>query len=426
MMEALLNWNIRAALYLLLFSFAYLLFLRRNASAGFNRFYLLLTSVLALVLPLISFTVFQVRNDTVYAAFQLPEILVNNLGASETVAAESAIFSFTIFSIFVLVSGFFLLLYVSRLLYILVLIYSHKKEKFEEMTLVKLQNDKIPFSFFHWLFVSDALKSDHRFEAVLAHEKAHARRFHSLDVLFIELLQLVFWFHPAWYFVRAELKAMHEYEADALAIGQVNKSAYQKSLLELTTFGGMLWLTNPFNVSLIKKRLLMMNRKNGNQPAQKWLKLLLVLPFLAAAILIQSCNFATDKTEEVTVKDIEVAKESIPVPEEPKAPEDEVFTVVEEMPEYPGGIQEMMNFLANNIRYPEQARREEKQGNVFVNFVIEKDGAVSNVTILRGIGAGCDEEAKRVVELMPKWKPGYQRGQAVRVSFNLPVKFTLE
>ena len=169
-----------------------------------------------------------------------------------------------------------------------------------------------------------------------------------------------------------------------------------------------------------------MNRKNGNQPAQKWLKLLLVLPFLAAAILIQSCNFATDTTEEVTVKDIEVAKESIPVPEEPKAPEDEVFTVVEDMPVYPGGIQEMMNFLANNIRYPEQARREEKQGNVFVNFVIEKDGAVSNVTILRGIGAGCDEEAKRVVELMPKWKPGYQRGQAVRVSFNLPVKFTLE
>ncbi len=426
MMEALLNWNIRAALYLLLFALSYLLFLRRNASASFNRFYLLSSSVLALLLPLLSLNIFQVRNDVVYGAFQLPEILVNNLGVADIVVAENAVYSFSIFSVFALVSAFFLLLYVLRLLYISVLIYSHKKENLTGMTLVKVQNDKVPFSFFHWLFVSEALKSDYRFESVLAHEKAHAKRLHSLDVLFMELLQLVFWFHPAWYFMRAELKAMHEYEADALAIGQVNKNAYQKSLLELTTFGGMLWLTNPFNVSLIKKRLLMMNRKNGNQPAQKWLKLLLVLPFLAAAIFIQSCNFGTDKTEEITVKDVEVAKESIPEPEEPKAPEAEIFTVVEEMPEFPGGPSEMMKFLANNLTYPEQARRQKIEGRVFVNFVVEKDGAVSNVTILRGIGAGCDEEAIRVVELMPKWTPGYQRGQAVRVSFNLPIKFALE
>ncbi|MCK9450742.1 MAG: M56 family metallopeptidase [Bacteroidales bacterium] len=429
MMESLLNWNMRAALYLLLFSIAYLLLLRRNASAGFNRFYLLLTSVLALVLPLISLTVFQVHNDAVYAAFQLPEILVNNLGASDTVVAESTGFSLRIFSVFALVSLFFLLLYVSRLLYILVLIFGHQKEKHAEMTLVKLQNDKVPFSFFHWLFVSDALKSDRRFEAVLAHEKAHSKRLHSLDVLFIELLQIVFWFHPAWYFMRAELKAMHEYEADAIAIAAVNKTTYQRSLLELTTFGGMLWLTNPFNVSLIKKRLLMMNRKNGNQPSQKWLKLLMVLPFLAAAIFIQSCNFGTDKTEEITVKEVETARENLPEPETPEVPQEpeaEIFTVVEEMPVYPGGASEMMNFLANNIQYPEQARRQKIQGRVFVNFVVEKDGAVSNVKILRGIGSGCDEEAIRVVELMPKWKPGKQRGQAVRVSFNLPVKFVLE
>ncbi len=92
------------------------------------------------------------------------------------------------------------------------------------------------------------------------------------------------------------------------------------------------------------------------------------------------------------------------------------------MPEYPGGVQEMMNFLANNLTYPEKARREKIQGRVFVNFVVEKDGAVSNVNILRGIGAGCDEEAKRVVELMPNWKPGEQNGEPVRVSFNLPVE----
>ena len=99
--------------------------------------------------------------------------------------------------------------------------------------------------------------------------------------------------------------------------------------------------------------------------------------------------------------------------------------VVEESASFPGGIQEMMNFIKNNLKYPQQARETGTQGKVFVSFVVEKDGSLTDVKVLRDIGSGCGEEAVRVVKSMPKWKPAKQRGKPVRMQFNLPVAFTL-
>jgi protein TonB len=104
----------------------------------------------------------------------------------------------------------------------------------------------------------------------------------------------------------------------------------------------------------------------------------------------------------------------------------EIFTVVEEQPGYPGGEEARIGFLQQNIKYPEEAKELGIQGRVFVTFVVEVDGSISDVRVLRGIGGGCDEEAIRVVKAMPKWVPGKQRGVPVRVQFNLPIKFTLQ
>lgn len=106
--------------------------------------------------------------------------------------------------------------------------------------------------------------------------------------------------------------------------------------------------------------------------------------------------------------------------------DDAIFFVVEVQPEFPGGMDSMYAFIQKNLIYPEKAKAEGIEGRVFITFTIEKDGSVSNVKILRGIGGGCDEAAKEVVEKMPKWKPGTQRGKPVRVQFNLPIKFELE
>jgi protein TonB len=119
-------------------------------------------------------------------------------------------------------------------------------------------------------------------------------------------------------------------------------------------------------------------------------------------------------------------EEYIPVEEEEEIVEAEIFTVVESMPEFPGGTGELYKYLGNSIKYPPLAKESGIQGRVFVNFVVEPNGSISNVKVLRGIGGGCDEEAIRVVKAMPTWKPGKQRGKAVRVSYNLPIKFTLQ
>jgi protein TonB len=140
--------------------------------------------------------------------------------------------------------------------------------------------------------------------------------------------------------------------------------------------------------------------------------------------------------DDVEVEDIEINAEMdqnevmeeyvAPEIEEEEVVEQEVFTIVEEMPGYPGGDAKMYEYLGKNIKYPQIARESSIQGRVFVNFVVEPDGSVTNVKVLRGIGGGCDEEAMRVVKSMPKWKPGKQRGKAVRVSYTLPVVFKLQ
>lgn len=112
--------------------------------------------------------------------------------------------------------------------------------------------------------------------------------------------------------------------------------------------------------------------------------------------------------------------------EEEESGETEIFTVVEEAPGFPGGDVKRIQFLQDNIRYPQMARESGIQGTVYVTFVVERSGAVTDVRILRGIGGGCDEEAIRVIKAMPKWNPGKQRGKPVRVQFNMPIKFTLQ
>lgn len=106
--------------------------------------------------------------------------------------------------------------------------------------------------------------------------------------------------------------------------------------------------------------------------------------------------------------------------------EEQVFTVVEQQPEFPGGIAEMYKFLSKNIKYPSAASRANVQGKVFLTFVVNTDGSIQDVQVLKGLGFGTDEEAIRVVKTMPKWKPGKQSGRPVRVKYNLPINFQLE
>lgn len=127
----------------------------------------------------------------------------------------------------------------------------------------------------------------------------------------------------------------------------------------------------------------------------------------------------TEETKNVEITQVKV-EEEVEVAEEP------IFTVVESEPEFPGGMEALYKYLAQNIKYPQLARENGITGKVYVTFVVEKDGSIANPRILRDIGGGCGAEAIRVVKAMPKWSPGKQRGKAVRVQFNLPVNFNLK
>ena len=123
-------------------------------------------------------------------------------------------------------------------------------------------------------------------------------------------------------------------------------------------------------------------------------------------------------------KNIEITP--VVIEEEEDETETQIFTVVENDPEFPGGMDALYKYLAQNIKYPQLARDNGITGKVYVTFVVEKDGSIANPKVLRDIGGGCGQEAIRVVKSMPKWTPGKQRGKAVRVQFNLPVNFSLK
>lgn len=136
-----------------------------------------------------------------------------------------------------------------------------------------------------------------------------------------------------------------------------------------------------------------------------------------------------EEVEDIEIEDTDIDEDTeveiMDIPDEVNS-EPEIFTVVEQMPDFPGGVEELYRFLGKNMKYPAMAKDAGIKGRVYVNFVVYEDGSIKDVKVLRGIGGGCDEEAVRVVKSMPKWKAGKQRGKAVRVSYNLPINFTLK
>ncbi|WP_229363451.1 energy transducer TonB [Flectobacillus sp. BAB-3569] len=122
--------------------------------------------------------------------------------------------------------------------------------------------------------------------------------------------------------------------------------------------------------------------------------------------------------------DARPAKEEAPV-EPPKPVEEEIFTAVEQQAEFPGGIPAFAKFLQKNLKYPAAAQRANVQGKVYVQFVVNTDGSIQGVEVLKSVGFGCDEEAVRVIKMVPKWNPGKQSGRPVRSRFTVPINFVL-
>lgn len=395
-----------------------------------RRFILIVSLVLPFILPFIDVREWLESRDRMimlthfdYSAV-LPEIVVG----SEVAETGSRVFVLSEWIGYLYLAGVVVLLV--RLVvqaFSLYRLIVRMPEKEINGVRVKCLNDPSgPFSFFGWIFMNPATVKEDEISEILTHEMAHVKQHHSVDVLLAEMVSICCWMNPFAWLLKREVRLNLEFLADrkVMEAGFATKS-YQYHLLGLA-YNHKYGLSNNFNFSHLKQRIIMMNKKKSNAAGHiKYA--LFVLP--AFALLVAgniSCSQDASQTED--------AKEEVVAPVSPEAKEapadstakEEVFMVAEQMPEFPGGMKEMLKFLQENVKYPENAMKNNVQGGVIVQFVVEKDGTPTEFKVLRSVDPDLDAEALRVMKAMPKWKPGMQKGQVVRVKFTVPVSFKLQ
>ena len=297
---------------------------------------------------------------------------------------------------------------------------------------LKVHNGKEkPFSWFGWVVMSE---DDLNYGAreILTHEAAHVHAGHSLDIVLADAVIMLQWFNPLAWIMKNCLKDIHEFEADEAVIESgVNAKQYQLLIIKKAVGARLYSIANSFNHSLTKKRITMMCKEKS----KKWrcAKALYIVPVAAIAALsfstVEATNPHNGKDNEFvansTISGIDCVYDSTSKPDN-EDPE-KIYQVVEVQPEFPGGTSEMMKFLSQNIKYPVVAREAGKEGRAVVTFVVNKDGLITNTEIVKSAGdASLDAEAVRVVESMPRWKPGMQGGKAVNVRYTLPIMFRLQ
>lgn len=458
-------YSIKVAICLAAFYLFYKLLLSRDTFHAFNRATLLLLMLLSLVLPFVNISVDEptVAYDGMVQIEQLLAMGVVDDGP----ALSGPTLIQVLFAIYIIGVALFLVGEICSLVRLHRLISGkYSVTTADGIKIVVIDDDVAPFSWFNNIVISRSDYESGRSE-ILIHEKAHIARRHSLDIMLCNMLLIFQWFNPAAWLLRRELQNIHEYEADEAVIQSgADASEYQLLLIRKAVGERLFSMANNLNHNSLKKRITMMLIKKSNPWNRA--KILLTVPVAAVAVVA----FATPKAESLS-KEIEhdsnalvnSVVRSMPgtaghlvmstgeagaagMPAEAAAPETaaadslrgrvagvtvgaskddgRVFDVVEEQPRYPGGTNALMTYLRDNIKYPAEAAKAGIQGKVIVQFVIGKDGTVRDVKPIRNISPELDAEAVRVVAAMPKWVPGYQRGEAVNVRYTLPVNFRMD
>jgi len=441
---------LKSAVCLAVFYLFYRLLLARETFHRFNRFALLGILSLSCLLPLVEVTV--KRDTEVHQTMLTLEQLLMMADAADAVEAGAAADAATVTWVQVLLLVYLggIILFAGRNVYslirLLMLLKSGRRENIgsylphrtEHAALLVHDRDIAPFSWMGYIVLSRKDLQENGRE-ILLHELAHIRNRHSWDLLLADVCIFFQWFNPASWLLKQELQSIHEYEADETVINEgVNAKQYQLLLIKKAVGTRLYSMANSFNHSKLKKRITMMQKEKSSPWAR--LKYLYVLPVAAVAVTAFARPEVSDKVEEISavkVNDLVAIVETkvaesvgdTTKPAEVKVVGAEtwkklegtpVFDVVEEMPEFPdGGMPGLMRYFKENMRIPEGAG----QGRVTVQFVVDADGSIKNARVLRSLNEETDAEALRLVNSMPKWKPGRQKGEPVAVKYTVPVMF---
>ena len=476
-----LAYDLKVAVLVAVFYMFYRLLLSRETFHGVNRVVLLLTAVASFVLPLCVITL----HKTVVLNLAEGDVAIGCLDAEVVDDAAMPFWQMAAIAIFfigMIVTLGYTIMSVVRVW--LLIQHSEQHQQTDGTVICVAPGDVSPFSWMKYIVLS---RSDYEANdaSILAHERGHIRRHHSLDLLLVDSLTALQWFNPAMWMLRQDLRAIHEYEADAAVLSQgINMRQYQYLLIQKAVSQCGYSVANGISHSTLKNRINMMLHKNSSRASL--LKLLALTPIVGMTLALQAetvndyvieqpqnqtkvvkkgnqnaqVKVGTKKVEvkavkpaapvqnkakkdaavknvvvkakkDATVSNVVVKKKN-PVADEEVAigvidddKDDRVWNVVEQMPKFPGGDAGLMSFLKDNLKYPAEAEKAGKQGRVVVTFVVGKDGAVNNAKVVRSVDEKLDAEALRVVNAMPKWQPGKQRGQEVNVMYTIPVTFRL-
>jgi TonB family protein len=450
-----LTYDLKVAVLIAVFYMFYRLLLARETFHRVNRIVLLLTAVASFVLPLCVITTHQ----TVVMPMPTIDVELGSAVIDDTqsqkplwqmllpvlyIIGMAATLAHTLWSMFRITS---------------LIKHSEQHPQADGTTICVTGNaDLAPFSWMHYIVMN---RSDYETNdpAILTHERGHIRLHHSWDVLLVDILTALQWFNPAIWMLRSDLRAIHEYEADGAVLSQgINARQYQYLLITKAAGIGGYSLVNGISHSTLKNRISMMTNKTSK--SSHLLKLLALLPIVGMALALnaetvtdvvykgdepqkqvpikkgkQNATIKTGGNQDIQIIETVVEDEdqkkvedtATPVAKGTVTPNDEpAFDVVEEMPQFPGGMAALMEFLSKNIRYPKEAFEANKQGRVIANFVIETDGSISEAKVVKSVDPSLDEEAIRVINAMPNWTPGKQSGKAVRVKYTVPINFRLD
>ena len=393
------NWITYIAECALCLALLYLPFwglLRKETFFQYNRFVLLTITVLSFILPWISIpeiTSQLAPSETI--SIQLEEI---NVMISGKVLSENISWK-TILAIIYLSGAVTCLLYkmidLVRLIRFIPrgCLWVHTENGIH---IHCHAHDVVPFSWMNHIVISekDYEENGHN---ILLHEQAHIACGHSWDVLWLSFVEVLQWFNPFVWMLSKEIQDIHEYEADLTVLRKgINARDYQLLIIQKVVGSGSYTFANNFNHSSLKKRITMMIKEKSNPWAR--LKYLYILPIVAICMI--ACTQSAKSImsyEEVEVK-----------------------------PEYPGGMGELGKLLNSNLKYPLISFENGVQGEVLVQFVVDKEGNVEEVTVFKGVDPYLDAEALRVIKMMPKWKPGKHEGKEVNVKCTIPVGFRLQ
>jgi len=398
----------------------YWMFLRNDTFFVVNRAFLVISAMFSLVFPALQFNwLFPTEaTSTYYAALDMVTI---NATRIENTFTQNLTLMQILMVVYLTGAAIFTVRFVIQITQLLLMVRKYGISQHEGLRIVFIDSNYSPFSFFNLIFINRKQINLENIKEIITHEQVHIRQNHSVDLILIELMTILQWFNPFVWFYRVSLKSIHEFLADeGVLLKGYNPVDYQKLLIGQYMGIQVNDLTNNFNHSLLKKRIVMMTKSKSNFAAQ--LKVLLVTP---VAFLLVVAFTVSPVVKTVAQVDKQTQKAEVQSQSPKQEAQEDIFTVVEQMPKFPGGDEARAKYMQSNIKYPDDARKAGKQGTVYVSFIVEKDGSITGVKVLRGFDKECDEVAMNVVKNMPKWEPGVQRGQPVRVQFNMPIKFAL-